>query len=228
MRYDIFNSIHKTLRRITYDSAIAIQQTDFSDSAETGQLAENIGQTLSLLEMHIQHETTFIHPMIEKFDIDIDRHFREKHIHSRFLAKQVERTLKDAKMASDQNDRIKLGKFLLEQFETLLCYNLALFVKEEQVLNHILWNNYNDGQIRQTEREIIAAVPEDVLAFETLMLIRSLNNSELRAWLSGIQEYAAFSDFDSALALAEQQLPSERFEKLTSQITTGKPSNLAS
>ncbi|MCE7072573.1 hypothetical protein LZG74_19815 [Dyadobacter sp. CY327] len=214
MRYNIFNSIHKALRAISYDTALDIQQTNFLDEPETKSAIENLDQTLALLDLHIEHEGGYIHPLVEKYNIDIDRRFREQHIESKFLAQRVRSAVDDLKYATNQENRIKIGKSVSEAFETVLAFNLTLFNKEEHIMNEILWNNYRDVEIMAVEQQIIASVPQDILEFETRWIFRSLNNFEIREWLLGVRHSAPDYLFQSLIAIAEQELPALRFEKL--------------
>ncbi|WP_031529288.1 hypothetical protein [Dyadobacter crusticola] len=227
MRYNIFNSIHKALKAICYENALEIQRTDFPDLEEAEKTIENLEKTLALLDMHFKHESDFIHPLLEKVDMDIDRRFREKHIESRFLAEKARIAAKDFAFCHSENDRIQKGKLISDCFEALLAFNLTLFIKEEQVLNQMLWGSYSDEEIMAVEQQIIASVPEDILELETVWMMRSLNNSEISKWLLGIRETAPGPVFESLLSLARKELPGARFEKLLTVFSMDIPNEYA-
>jgi hypothetical protein len=214
MRYNIFNSIHKALKAISYDTALDIQHTNFLDEQETKSAIENLDQTLALLDLHIEHEGGYIHPLVEKYNIDMDRRFREQHIESKFLAQRVRLAIEDLHHATNRENKIKKGKAISEAFETVLAFNLNLFKKEEHVMNDMLWSNYRDEEIMAVEQQIIASVPEDILEFETKWMVRSLNNFEIGQWLQGVRQSAPDHVFQSLIALAERELTALRFEKL--------------
>ncbi|WP_026632505.1 hypothetical protein [Dyadobacter alkalitolerans] len=214
MRYNIFNSIHKALKAISYQTALDIQHTNFVDNDATKNIIDKLTQTLALLDLHIEHEGGYIHPLVEKYNIDIDRRFREQHIESKFLAQRVRLAVDDLKYAANQENQIKRGKAVSEAFETVLAFNLTLFNKEEQVMNEILWTNYRDEEIIDVEQQIIASVPQDILEFEARWMFRSLNNFEIREWLQGVKHSAPDYLFQSLIAMAEMELPARRFEEL--------------
>ncbi len=73
MRKNLLNPIHKALRAICYDTARHLQQTNFQDAEENAAAMVSLRRTLSLLDLHIAHETDLIHPLIKNFNIDLHR-----------------------------------------------------------------------------------------------------------------------------------------------------------
>lgn len=214
MRKNLLNPIHKALRAICYDTAQHLQQTNFQDREESAAAMTNLRRTLSLLDLHIAHETDFIHPLIKNFNIDLQRHLREMHGESMEFAAKVRAEIDALHHCINAEEKTKKGTAVFEAFETLMVFNLILFIKEEKVLNEMLWTTCSDDKLRTVEQEMIISMPADVLEFETLWMMRSLNNLEISQWLEGVRYSAPDFVFESLVQLAENELPARRFEKL--------------
>lgn len=216
MRKNLLNPIHKALRAICYDTAQHLQQTNFQDAEENAEAIVGLRRTLSLLDMHIAHETDFIHPLIKNFNIDLHRHLREMHAESQEFAAKVRAETDALDQCIKSEEKTEKGKAVFEAFETLMVFNLILFTKEEHVLNEMLWATCSDEELRTVEQEIIISMPADALEFETLWMMRSLNNVEISQWLEDVRYSAPNFVFQSLVQLAENELPARRFEKMIS------------
>jgi len=223
MRYNIFNPIHKALRAILYDNALQAQQTNFLDTEEVDAAVAKIEYTLSLFTLHAAHESEFIHPLISKFNPEVIHKFGKEHIECEFLAGKVKLAINAYDHSVIASDKIEKGKKIVSEFEQLTAFNLLLFIKEEEILNEILWDYYQDDEIMAIEQNIIATVPADILEFESRWMVKSLNNLEIGGWLGGVKQSGPDFIFQSLLALTEKELPAIRFEKL---LTSLEPSDV--
>lgn len=214
MRYNLLNPIHKALKAICYDTALTIQQTSFQDEDETAATVAKVQQTLALLDMHIHHETDFIHPLIQNYNIDLHRHLQQMHLESSSFAEKVTLSLQALAGPATREAMINQGKSVSESFESLLVFNLILFMKEENVLNEMLWGNCTDEALKAVEQQIIATVPHDILELEMRWMIKSLDNLAIAQWFEDVRFSGPAFVYESLLLLAAKELPGDRFEKI--------------
>ena len=69
-RYNVFNQIHKGLRGMLYDTAIRLQQTDFS-RLEASTIVDQLEQVLIFFDEHAENEDQFILPHIRKHNAQL-------------------------------------------------------------------------------------------------------------------------------------------------------------
>ena len=65
-RFNSFLFVHKGLRAMLYDASLALQQTDFSMSAEAENALTKVDNVLFVFDHHAHHEDSFVIPMVEK------------------------------------------------------------------------------------------------------------------------------------------------------------------
>lgn len=77
-RYNVFNQIHKGLRGMLYDTALRLQQTDFSQP-KASKAIESLHQVLLFVDDHPEHEDRFILPHIHKHSAQLVDEFEKEH-----------------------------------------------------------------------------------------------------------------------------------------------------
>lgn len=220
-RYNIFNQIHKGLRAMLYDTALLIQQTDFDNKEEAISTILKIETVLHYFDGHAVHEDKFILPAIEKFDKKLVDDFEAEHVTDHTLSKSLFEYTADWKATEDEQKLIELGRLIFYGFNWFVAFNLNHMNKEEQLLNQVLWNHYNDAEILGMEHAIISSIPQEVLIDESRWMMRSINNAEVTAWLAGIRNNAPAPAFDIYMAMAEEEVPASRMEYIRAGLSEG-------
>ena len=54
-RINVFNQIHKGLRAMLYDTALALQQTHFADSDQSDAADKKVRTTAEMIDAHTAH-----------------------------------------------------------------------------------------------------------------------------------------------------------------------------
>lgn len=80
LRFNSFNMIHKALRAMLYDTALTLQQTDFTDAMEAETALSKVEDVIHQFEQHAHHEDTFMLPAIEKFAPQVVEDFEKEHV----------------------------------------------------------------------------------------------------------------------------------------------------
>ncbi|WP_221392481.1 hypothetical protein [Dyadobacter sp. NIV53] len=219
MNNKIFNPMHKALRASMYDTAQAVQQTNFLDTAEVDEAIDKIEKTLVLFHLHSIREGEFIHPLSQEFHTEILRQFNKQHTESEFLTNRVKLAVVALDNSFGPSDKIKKGKKLVSAVEAMVAFNINLFARKEEVLNIFFWSNYHDKEVMPADQSIIANVPAKLSELENKWMLKALNNLEIEAWLKVVKESATDPEFQSLLLLAEKELSFIRFEKLLDSLS---------
>ncbi|QMW04996.1 hemerythrin domain-containing protein [Spirosoma foliorum] len=212
-RYNVFNQIHKGLRGMLYDTAIRLQQTDFSQS-EAGETIDQLEQALHFFDEHAEHEDRFILPHIRKQNAQLIDELEKDHEIDHRLTQSLFDHIQEWRTTTSENQLEAIGQRIHFAFSEFIGFNLYHMNKEETVLIYLLWKHYTDEEIRHMEHEIIEAISPQTLMAESRWMMRSINDKEVIEWLSGVKQGAPVFVFDSFLQMAREELPSERLTKI--------------
>lgn len=212
-RYNVFNQIHKGLRGMLYDTAIRLQQTDFSQS-DAGETIDQLKQVLLFFDDHAEHEDQFILPHIRKQNAQLIDELEKDHEIDHRLTQSLFESIQEWKVTTSESQLEAIGQRIHFAFSEFIAFNLYHMNKEENVLIYLLWKHYTDAEIRQMEHEIIQAISPQTLMVESRWMMRSINDKEVIEWLSGVKQGAPVVVFDTFLQMAKEELPSERLTKV--------------
>jgi hypothetical protein len=190
MRYNIFNQIHKALRALLYDTALYIQQTDFTDAAEREKVLEKIQVIVEMFDKHAHYEDNYILPANEKFDANVIVSFEQGTPGRYGAGATVKGVSENINQAVGAEDRMQAGLALHNAFIAFMVFNLNHMAKEERILNAALWKHFDDMQIIALNKTIVANISQKELEFGNLWMFKSLNNQEIINWLKQVRAHA--------------------------------------
>lgn len=220
-RYNIFRQVHKGLRAMLYETAIAVQQTDFTNEQETEQLMRVISDVIFLFEKHAHSEDTFILPAISNYEPSVVDTFEQEHDKDHALGERLKVYLQILDSVSSAEERINAGSGLTLSFVEFVIFNLDHMAKEESLLNNILWRHYSDEEILNFERSIIANVEPASMAIFSKWMMRGMNNNEIVTWLRKAEQAAPEPVFQALFKTAEQELSEKRFRQVLEGLSEG-------
>jgi hypothetical protein len=220
-RFNIFNQIHKGLRALLFETALRLQQTDFTNPEQTEPLLEQIQQTLDIFDKHANHEDQAILPVIHQYEPALVDAFEKEHEADHALAEKLRSLLDSFEKASTPAEQINIGHALLHAFTGFTSFNLDHMAKEETVLNERLWRYYSDAELMALSQKIIASIPPAEMEFSSAWIMRGLSNNEITAWLKAVQTNAPESIFNNLFSIAERELPNQRFRQVLEDLTEG-------
>lgn len=212
-RYNVFNQIHKGLRGMLYNTAIQLQQTDFSQP-EARAIVDQLEQVLVFFDEHAENEDRFILPHIRQHNAPLIDELEKDHEIDHRLTQTLFAHIRDWKTATDAAQQEPIGQRICFAFSEFIAFNLYHMNKEENVLLYLLWKHYSDAEIRQMEGEILQSIPPQTLLTESRWMMRSINDREVIGWLSGIKQGAPAEVFNGFLRMAEEELPVNRLAKV--------------
>ncbi|GAB3712287.1 hypothetical protein GCM10027592_50640 [Spirosoma flavus] len=212
-RYNVFNQIHKGLRGMLYDTAIRLQQTDFT-SSEAIATIDQLEQALHFFDEHAENEDQFILPHIRKHDAQLIDELEKDHDVDHQLTQTLFASIQEWRQATDAAQKGAIGQRILLAFNEFIAFNLYHMNKEETVLIDLLWKHYTDGEIFQMEEQIIHSIPIQTLMVESRWMMRSISDPEVIGWLSGVKQGAPAEVFNNFLQMATEELPANRLSKV--------------
>lgn len=220
-RYNIFNQIHKGLRAMLYDTALRIQQTDFSQEEQAVPTMLQLEKLLVYFDQHADHEDEFILPAIRKHAKLLVEELESEHVTDHALSHSLNKHIKEWRSSLNENVKRRAGFHMLYDFNSFVAFNLYHMNKEELLFNQVLWEHYTDEEIFLIEHALISTIPPDMLVDESRWIMRGINNEEVIGWLNGVKNNAPPEVFAVFMALAEEELPANRLKDVQESLTEG-------
>ncbi len=216
-RYNVFNTIHKGLRALMYDTAAMIQRTDFSIDTAT-ETVTRVNWVMDIFDEHARHEDEFLLPLAFKNNEALAQEFEKEHEVDHRLSDDLRTALKAWENASSDAERAASGQAIFFAFNEFIAFNLYHMNKEENVLLLNLWNHYTDQDLLAAENAIVQSIDPATLMEESKWMMRSISNPEIIGWLTGIRHGAPPPVFDIYLSLAKQEVPADRFAEVAAAL----------
>jgi hemerythrin-like domain-containing protein len=221
-RYNIFNQVHKGLRAFLYETALALQQTDFSNRNEANAVFEQLSEILELFEKHANTEDNLLMPYLSEYEPAVVNVFEEEHDKDHALAQRLQELIFVYRQSIENSTREETGRSINLAFTEFLVFNLEHMAKEEKVLNKLLWRYYTDEQLHGITREILAHIsPEDNTRFSRWMM-RGLNNPEIITWLTNVKNSAPGFVFNGLLSVAQKELYEPRWLEIRQSVDSSQ------
>ena len=155
-RFNVFNQIHKALRALLYETAIAFQHTDFCQAEDADRAFEKLEAVLKVFHAHAEHEDGFLLPAVERFNPVLVKEFESEHEKDEFLTHRLRSLVLVFRHATCTSSRIEAGEAIFKAFNEFIAFNLYHMNKEEEKLNASLWSNYTDTEIMAIQKKLIA------------------------------------------------------------------------
>lgn len=212
-RYNLFNQIHKALRNLLYSTALDIQRTDFS-MASAGETIDKVLLVLDLFEEHAHHEDMHILSMVAKCDAKLAAEFESDHEIDHKLSETLREHSAAWQKATNNKERIALGQAIFYGFNEFVAFNLYHMNREENILLFTLWKHYTDQDLLMAEKAIIESIKPETLMLESQWMMRSLSNTEIVSWLSGLRLHAPGEVYNIYVNMVQQELEPARYNNI--------------
>lgn len=220
-RYNIFNLIHKGLRASLYQTALQLQQTDFTCDASIEEATDKVREIVLLFEGHAQKEDGFVLPAIEAYEPSVVAAFEAEHQEDERLGHALHACLDRLSSATTYLEKLIAGKELNESFVAFTVFNLQHMAREEDIINKVLWRHYADEELMMLSGKIAASIEPWINDFYTTWMLRGINDLEASEWMKAIERGLPEVVFQTLLQKAETEWSLERFRKLTHTLTEG-------
>jgi hemerythrin-like domain-containing protein len=215
MRYNIFNLIHKGLRAALYQTALQLQQTDFTVEDETEDAVNKVKEVVMLFDGHAHKEDLFVLPAIAEYEPSVVASFEDEHVEDIKLGQQLNACIQKLEASENIIEKINCSRELSEAFVAFTVFNLKHMAKEEDILNKLLWRYYSDDEIKKINSDIVKSGEPWIQDFYLTWMMRGISNNEVKTWIKTAERTMPPVVFKSLLQKAKQELSNERFSKLT-------------
>jgi len=220
-RYNAFNQIHKGLRAMMYDTAMALQHSDYINSEETEKALEKVEIVLAVFEDHASHEDNYVLPAVTKYFKHLAVEFESEHETDEMLAHRLRNLMVVYSYAVSGDARQEAGEAIYKAFNEFIAFNLYHMNKEEDKLNKAMWEKYTDEEILDIQKTIVQNVSEHMRVIENTWMMRGINDPEIVKWLTGVKNSAPDFIFQGLLKLAEKELSLKRWMNVKDALTEG-------
>jgi len=218
-RYNTFMQIHKGLRAMLYDTAIAIQQSDFRDENAAASIVKKVEKVIWLFEGHAHTEDSKVFPLLERYAPEVVADFEREHVKDHALGEALLEALDMLKTAPDAENRKTASTALRQAFDCFMAFNLEHMVKEETTINSLLWRYYTDADLLNLSRKIVQSIPIEMNMLYSHWIIAGINDEELINWLEQACQTAPPLVYDYLWDTACQLLDPQRWGNITQTIT---------
>ena len=213
-RYNSFNIIHKGLRAALYQTALQLQQTDFTESDQIEDAINKVREVVLLFEGHAHKEDHFVLPLINEYEPSVVATFNAEHQKDEQLGVELEGAVKKLSQSSTSQEMIVAGGELTTSFVRFMVFNLEHMAKEEDIINQILWRYYSDDEIKAVVAQISQSTAPWMHDFYAKWMLRGISNGEVISWMRMIEKAQPAVVFQTLVQKAEQELPRKRFQKI--------------
>jgi hemerythrin-like domain-containing protein len=213
-RYNPFRQIHKGLKAMLYQTAMAIQHNDFSDVYATGHVVDQVQKVLWLFDGHAHTEDSMVFPLIQQHATHIVDEFEKQHEKDHQLSQDVENALDALLQAKDKDERIVKAQELTFAFERFISFNLEHMMMEETVVAPVIWQHYTDAELHGLTAKIVQSLPADKNEHYTDWMLIGNSNPEVINWLNGVKASAPAPVFEGLCERASNILPKSRWHEI--------------
>ena len=210
IRMDLFTYIHKGLRRVLFETALKVSETDFSAGGEDVLAGQAILRMLGFIEDHAMHEDSIIFPALNSVAPELLEEIQAEHIGLEALQRELRRLVAQLRTATEL-ESLAIGKQLNESMCRLVALQVAHMVREEAEVNPVLWAHYSDAEIQLMRERIFDRTSEKRLMEWYALALPAMNALERRALLSGLHATMTLEQFERITAAARAELGERRW-----------------
>jgi hypothetical protein len=183
IRVDLFTTVHKGVRSLLFEAAIAAARVDLGMSCEVDALNERVERMLGLIEEHAQHEDAEILPVLRNVDRALAASLAVEHLELEAAHHEVERAVRTLALAAPTERGVPGGE-LVRAMNRLTAGHLVHMEREETLANAVLWGAVGDAELVTIRTRILARV-SDARHAEWRAILTPVVNSTERALVLG-------------------------------------------
>jgi hypothetical protein len=177
-RFDMYTPIHKTLRRVMFETAITLARTDFNDAAEVAAATRSVSGCVTFMREHAEHELV---PLIARLEPELGAALEGEHPELERMAIDVEGLWPRIEALDVPAGRAQMGAELARRFQTLVAAQLRHMDREEREVNAVLWAHLRDDDLQQINLRIVKAIDPARLQELMPLMLASVNRPEREA-----------------------------------------------
>lgn len=219
-RFDSLAPIHKAVRLALCDMVARAGQTDFENAAEAAAFRDDLAAVLEFCEHHAKHEDRFVAPALAGHVQGALEVFEQGHPRlERMIAELA--TLGNAALDAPAGARARVGQILYRHLAAFAAENLAHMAEEERTIVPLLQRLYSDAELMAQHDQIIAAIPQDELAYSMTWILRASNPAERDGMVSAMLQQAPGAAVATLVDAAAASIPDDERARLLARCGRG-------
>ena len=188
LRYDLYRSVHKFLRKELYQFGEELSKTDFRKIEAVTGIKNSFDKIVFDLKMHAQKEEKYFTPLFDKKGSTVHKHVEQAHFNQQDELMEFQGIFENAIKTVDDEERVIQGCHICSSYDRFLSNNLLHFNQEETILMPELWHLYSDKELQHVTVDSYRGMPEHVLLVGSSSFFPVLNFLEKRTYLQDLKE----------------------------------------
>lgn len=181
-----YRNIHKALRASMMKTLLTVSQADPFEEADRLEAGAAVEDLLDACAAHLEHEMTFIHPLLRERKVEAVGSFDDDHGSQKDVMDRLRGLAQTVRKATPVSAREALYQLYLE-LSAFIGHNFEHMAEEESILTNAMWQKVSDEEIREIEGRIVASLPPQEAAWSVEWMAKSLNRPELIEVLEGMK-----------------------------------------
>jgi Hemerythrin HHE cation binding domain len=141
-RTDFYTVVHKGLRKRLFEAVILAGTTDYAESEDRARLAHVVGEVVTMLRQHAEHEEEFLHPILAEVLPDAAQSLEAEHEDHHRALDEVERAFEVALA-----ERTEVAGHLAYRTLARFTAQFLAHVEEEEAGQPRLWELVDEGRL---------------------------------------------------------------------------------
>ncbi|WP_342279031.1 hemerythrin domain-containing protein [Candidatus Tisiphia endosymbiont of Myopa tessellatipennis] len=187
LRYDLYRSVHKFIRKKLYQFGEELGKTDFRKIAAVIGIKDSFNNIAFDLKMHAQKEEKYFTPLFNEKGSTVHKHVEQVHYDQENELMEFQGIFENAIKTVDDEERVIQGCHICSLYDKFLSNNLLHFYQEETILMPELCHLYSDKELQQVTVDSYRGLPKHVL-LDSSSFFPVLNFLEKRTYLQDIKE----------------------------------------
>ncbi len=187
LRYDLYRSVHKFIRKELYQFGEKLGKTDFRKIGDVTSIKGSFDNIVFDLKMHAQKEEKYFTPLFNKKGSTVHKHVEQVHFNQQDELMEFQGLFETAIKTVDDEARVIQGCHICSSYDQFLSHNLLHFYQEETILMPELWKLYSDKELQQVTVDSYKGMPKHVL-LDSSGFFLGLNFLEKRTYLQDLKE----------------------------------------
>ncbi|HEY1112217.1 MAG TPA: hypothetical protein VGE66_01600, partial [Chitinophagaceae bacterium] len=174
-----------------------------------------------LTDDYTAKQETYVFTALAEYEPSVIDTFRRKHAFLRSTAEELAAVVQEATGAAGAQLRIEAGHRLETLYTQFLHGQLKVMAEKERVIQPLLERYYGEDTLRALQQELMQHDDCQLCLLQANWIIKTLEEEDLVAWLKTVETKATPECMQRLLAAAEEQMESQRFDKITEALTEG-------
>lgn len=218
VRYNIYKRVHSRLRTRLMDAGLKMQSSDFGKAEQASETSEFLERVLDEFEKHTDEDLLIFHSVasLAPYIVSMLEKANEKNLH---LAKRIREKIAYMEVLKSRVEKRNTGAEVQSLFFEFTATVLQNMVREENVVNELLWTIYTDKELAEMEAEILNSPCEEDIRIRNRQDISSMSNSDLVRWINRLFETTTPFIAGKLIRIVRSIVPPDRWENISRQLT---------